>query len=269
MSMFKFAIKILLRIRRIQKLSYRSYPLRAGSKDNCLSDELSLLANVWATDKGTAIPESDQRFGPRLFFTPIYDMFFSPMRDRAISVLEIGIGGGHSLPMWRQYFSKAQIHALDIVRYDDPQLSGVVLHQVDQTDRNQLKAIGADFGPFDIIIDDGGHMMQQQQVSLGALFSYLQPGGYYFIEDLHTSFWPFNSYTDLYGTALDINEDRTNTTYSLLMDFMNSGVCNSLFLTQEENLSLSMMVDKVVVFDLPSTDYGPNRLGMLRRAQGR
>jgi len=234
-----------------------------------LSDELSLLANKWSTDKGTAIPESVERFGPRLFFTPIYEMFFSSMRDKAVCVLEIGIGGGQSLPMWRQYFSKAQIHALDIVRYGDPQLPGVALHQIDQTDRMQLMSVGTEFGPFDIIIDDGGHMMEQQQVSLGTLFSYLQPGGYYFIEDLHTSFWPFNSYTDLYGTALDINEDRTNTTYSMLMEFMKSGVCNSLYLSSEENLSLSMMVDKVVVFDLPSTEYGPNRLGMLRRAQGR
>ena len=267
--MFNLALRILRKIRRTQKLTYRSYPLIAGPKDNCLSDELSLLANVWSTDKGTAIPESPERFGPRLFFTPIYDMFFSPMRDRAISVLEIGIGGGQSLPMWRQYFPKAQIHALDIVKYGDPRLPGVALHQVDQTDRNQLKAVGVDFGPFDIIIDDGGHMMQQQQVSLGTLFPYLQPGGYYFVEDLHTSFWPFNSYTDLYGSALDINEDRTNTTYSFLMDIMNTGISGSSFLTQEENLALSLMVDKVVVFDLPSTEYGPNRLGMLRRAQGR
>lgn len=234
-----------------------------------MSDELSLLANKWSTDKGTAIPESDENFGPRLFFTPIYEMFFSSMRNRTLCILEIGIGGGQSLPMWRQYFPKSQIHALDIERYGDPQLPGVTLHQVDQTDRDQLRSVGADFGPFDIIIDDGGHMMEQQQVSLGTLFSYIQPGGYYFIEDLHTSFWPFNSYEDLYGSPLDIDEERQNTTYLMLIEFMRSGVCNSLFLRPEENLLLSEMVDKVVVFDLPSTEYGPNRLGMLRRAQGR
>lgn len=254
---------------RRQKLTYQSFPQFASSKDCCLSDDLSLLANKWSTDKGTTIPESDEVFGPRLFFTPIYDMFFSSIRNRSLCILEIGIGGGSSLPMWREYFPKAEIHALDIERYGDSQLPGVTLHQVDQTDRNQLRSVGADFGPFDIIIDDGGHMMAQQQVSLGTLFPYLQPGGYYFIEDLHTSFWPFNSYKDLYGSPLDIDEARSNTTYLMLIEFMKSGTCSSLFLRPDENVSLSGMADKVVVFDLPSSEYGPNRLGMLRRAQGR
>ena len=255
--------------KRLQKLVYRTYPLLGDAQDNCLSDELSLLANMWSTDKGTAVPDSTNHFGPRLFFTPIYELFFSKMKGRSLCILEIGIGGGQSLPMWRQYFPEAEIHAIDIERYADPEIQGVKLHQIDQTDRLQLKSLGEEFGPFDIIIDDGGHMMEQQQVSLGTLFSFLQPGGLYFIEDLHTSFWPYNSYTDLYGTALDINEDRTNTTYLFLMEFMKSGVSNSLFLSQEENQILGVMADKVVVFDLPKTDYGPNRLGMLRRAQGR
>ena len=39
---------------------------------------------------------------------------------------------------------------------------------------------------FDIIIDDGGHTMKQQQISLGILFFAVKSGGYYVIEDLHT-----------------------------------------------------------------------------------
>jgi hypothetical protein len=42
----------------------------------------------------------------------------------------------------------------------------------------------------DIIIDDGGHTMSQQQISLKTMMLQLNDGGIYVIEDLHTSYWP-------------------------------------------------------------------------------
>ena len=58
----------------------------------------------------------------------------------------------------------------------------------DQSDRRDLEAIISKIGTPDIIIDDGGHMMGQQQVSLGYLFRHLKAGGLYVIEDLLTSY---------------------------------------------------------------------------------
>ena len=40
-------------------------------------------------------------------------------------------------------------------------------------------------GDFDMIIDDGGHTMEQMQVSLNYLWDELKSGGLYVIEDLH------------------------------------------------------------------------------------
>lgn len=48
--------------------------------------------------------------------------------------------------------------------------------------------INASGGGFDIIIDDGGHTMNQQIVSLQKLFPIIKPGGIYFCEDLATSY---------------------------------------------------------------------------------
>ena len=45
-------------------------------------------------------------------------------------------------------------------------------------------------GKIDIVIDDGGHQMEQQITSFEVLFPQLAEGGVYVIEDLHTSFWP-------------------------------------------------------------------------------
>lgn len=47
----------------------------------------------------------------------------------------------------------------------------------------------ANDGLFDVIIDDGGHTMNQQITSLEDLWKIVKPGGLYFIEDLQTSFW--------------------------------------------------------------------------------
>jgi demethylmacrocin O-methyltransferase len=43
---------------------------------------------------------------------------------------------------------------------------------------------------FDIIIDDGGHTMNQQRISFMNLLSLVRSGGLYVIEDLETSYNP-------------------------------------------------------------------------------
>jgi hypothetical protein len=40
-------------------------------------------------------------------------------------------------------------------------------------------------GRFDLIVDDGSHESQDQFTSLTCLWPHLNPGGFYFIEDLH------------------------------------------------------------------------------------
>jgi hypothetical protein len=55
--------------------------------------------------------------------------------------------------------------------------------------------------------------MNHQQVSLGFLFKYLKPGGYYVIEDLHMSlprFWKG------YGLL----PDESNSTLNMILDFL-------------------------------------------------
>lgn len=61
----------------------------------------------------------------------------------------------------------------------------------DQADPKVLENFMAEHGQdFDIIIDDGGHTMDQQITSLQHLWKAIRPGGIYFVEDLETSFFP-------------------------------------------------------------------------------
>ncbi len=76
----------------------------------------------------------------------------------------------------------------DILDLSHIDLPNTQIHICDQSDRNQLETMASKtFNSYDIIIDDGGHMMHQQQITLATMFKYLKPGGVFVIEDLHTS----------------------------------------------------------------------------------
>lgn len=64
----------------------------------------------------------------------------------------------------------------------------VQIFRGDQSDPIFLKSI-SDRYKYDIIIDDGSHVPSHQLVSLQHMFSALNPGGLYVIEDLETSYW--------------------------------------------------------------------------------
>jgi len=51
-----------------------------------------------------------------------------------------------------------------------------------------LKRIKKELPRFDIIIDDGGHQMNQQITSFEELFDHLNPGAIYLCEDTHSSY---------------------------------------------------------------------------------
>ena len=54
-----------------------------------------------------------------------------------------------------------------------------------------LRSLGDQYGPFDLIIDDGSHVNAHILASFNALFGdYLKPGGFYVIEDLDTAYDP-------------------------------------------------------------------------------
>lgn len=116
-----------------------------------------------------------------------YERFFAEKKDQKIRILEIGIEKGGSLYTWAEWFPNAEIIGIDI----DEECRKFKSDRVhifigDQEDTTFLDSIP---GNFDIIIDDGGHTMGQQQTSFNSLFSRLNENGIYVIEDIHTSYW--------------------------------------------------------------------------------
>lgn len=64
------------------------------------------------------------------------------------------------------------------------------MHYGSQEDVTFLEQFKSTVQPFDIIIDDGGHTMNQQKTSFITLLPLVRSGGLYVIEDLETSYIP-------------------------------------------------------------------------------
>ena len=115
----------------------------------------------------------------------VYDSLFLPLRDRKISLLEIGVCRGNSLRAWEEYFTRASIHGVDILDRTKYDTKRVKTHIIDQKDDRKMTDLGKKFGPFNIIIDDGEHSSKSVVRSFNSLLPFLAPGGYYIVEDLH------------------------------------------------------------------------------------
>lgn len=124
-------------------------------------------------------------------YTEVYSRYFAHLRDLPIKFFEIGIFEGNGVQMWEQYFKNAELHFMDITfSYAKYFSNRSHYHLGDQANAKDLLSImSSTGGDFDIIIDDGGHTMNQQLVSFITLFPYVKSGGMYIIEDLHTSYW--------------------------------------------------------------------------------
>jgi hypothetical protein len=124
----------------------------------------------------------------------IYTRYFERFRDRPITMLEIGVFRGGSLRMWKEYFHPdSTIVGIDVDKSCQPhELAdrNVFVRIGSQGDPAFLASVTAEFGPFDIILDDGSHKTYPQIISFGALFrSALKEGGCYMVEDVHTNYW--------------------------------------------------------------------------------
>ena len=182
-------------------------------------------------------------------FVDIYSPLFEPFRKDSIRFFEIGILNGYSHLMWRTYFRNAEVFGIDIRDYSHySKGSGIMTFVADQANREDLQAfLDTSGGQFDVILDDGGHAMDHQQVSLGYLFPEVKSGGMFIIEDVHTSIPLFYPDPDFH-----VNESETNTTLLMLEYFIRTGEIKSVFLNEQEELYLQDNIGRVEIHHIPN-----------------
>lgn len=191
--------------------------------------ELTDIGEKYGTDKA-----------PHL--TKLYESYMNSHRYRPIRILEVGVYFGASLKMWHEFFPNGTIYGIDTFEGNQgngthfegaasfldeasnyPRLN---VQKCDQSSRDDLLRFASTIDePFDFIIDDGSHLMKDQQQTLGILWPLVRSGGLYFVEDYASSFdtrYP------------DVRNDFSNTTATMMTTFKHSGKIVSEYMTSEE-----------------------------------
>lgn len=177
-----------------------------------IQDNLDKLAVLYGTDKFSH------------HYTPIYSFYLQEKRYSPYHILEIGIGGmknpqsgGGSLKMWSKYFPNSNIFGIDI--YDKSFFNSrkIKTYRGSQTDVSFLDKLIVEIKNVHIIIDDGSHFNTDVITTFKHLFPQLADGGYYFIEDIQTSYW-----TEYGGDSKNLNHPNTTLSYfKTLIDEIN------------------------------------------------
>lgn len=109
-------------------------------------------------------------------------LFENDMRDRAKSVVEIGVHTGHSIAMFDEYFYNADVVGIELnQRRIDLSLTGncdIIIG--DATQEKTFEGIDN----IDVVIDDGSHKLEHQLKTFEILFPRMNKNGIYCIEDI-------------------------------------------------------------------------------------
>lgn len=126
-----------------------------------------------------------------IHYFDIYHQYFNRFRNKPITFLEIGVQNGGSLEMWRKYFGpKATIIGVDIMpECKQFESKNTHIRIGDQESPEFWRTIRKEFPSIDILLDDGGHTVNQQIVTFKEMYQYISNNGIYLCEDLHTNYW--------------------------------------------------------------------------------
>ncbi|RMF37803.1 MAG: tetratricopeptide repeat protein [Alphaproteobacteria bacterium] len=143
-------------------------------------------------------------------YTPNYWQLFRDWRERPVRMLEIGVGGyadsdrgGESLAMWRDFFPEGRILGIDIQEKQLDLGPRVAIRQGSQVDPEFMHGLEAEFGPFDIIVDDGSHRNEHVIETFELMFPGLASPGIYVVEDTQTAFHP------RFGGSLELTQPNS------------------------------------------------------------
>jgi hypothetical protein len=195
----------------------------------------------------------------------IYDHLLGKFYESKVNYLEIGVQNGGSLEIAKKLFaSDSLIIGMDI----DPNckhLEGKVANQIiigSQVDDATLLKV-SEFGPFDIIIDDGSHIQSHMIVTFFKLFPLLSQNGIYIIEDTHTNHSPEHQESFL---GIGLYDYFKGLSERLNIDFMNSHFRKDRYkLPRNERSSIHQIPD--IVRDIFSIEFFDSVIAIKKRTK--
>lgn len=146
-----------------------------------------------------------------MHYFDIYERHFERFRNKSPVILEVGVFGGGSLEMWKEYFGAgAKIIGLDI----DPsckahEADGIQIFIGSQDDPYVLNEIVEKYPEIDIVLDDGSHIMKHMVETFEYLYPKISPNGCYIVEDTHTCYWDeYGGGVKRVGSFMELVKDR-------------------------------------------------------------
>lgn len=134
---------------------------------------------------------SDKRLHKWIHYFDIYERHFQRFVYKKPVILEIGVAGGGSLQMWKEYFGEgSKVIGIDIdpkcKQFEDDNIEVFI---GSQDDPNVINAIAEKYPSLDIVLDDGSHIMQHMKKSFELIYEQVSDNGVYMVEDTHTCYW--------------------------------------------------------------------------------
>jgi hypothetical protein len=136
----------------------------------------------------------------------IYHRHFAKFVGREVNIVEIGVFSGGSLGMWLDYFgSGCRVYGVDI----EPSCTAYETDSIrifigDQASPAFWENFLGEVSKIDIVVDDGGHLTNQQITTFESIFAHIDYGGVYLCEDIHGVSNGFHDY--VCGLSRNINE---------------------------------------------------------------
>mmetsp|Transcript_28540 Transcript_28540/g.70646 ORF Transcript_28540/g.70646 Transcript_28540/m.70646 type:complete len:302 (+) Transcript_28540:3-908(+) len=135
-------------------------------------------------------------FNHWLPYADVYDKYLPQAEDvegGVVKMLEIGVQSGGSARMWRTVFGSSLYYVgvdIDIrcTRSENVK-EGTFIEIGSQLNRTFVVSVCLKHGPFDLVIDDGGHTAAMIKETFATLFPdnrCMKPNSTYIIEDTHT-----------------------------------------------------------------------------------
>ena len=145
-------------------------------------------------------------------YLDIYEWHFQRFLGKPVTLIELGVGEGGSLQLWKWYFGyESKIIGIDY----RPECQAFEEDQIHvriglQQDGAFLASVVEEFGAPDIVIDDAGHRPIETCAAFKALYPMVSTYGTYAVEDVGTSYVPD------YGGALHHSDSFVEMTKGLI-----------------------------------------------------
>jgi len=218
----------------IEKINYpKIINLDEYANDNkkFFKKNLNFLFEYFNSDKGNKFINQYARFSKKNNklikghkYAAFYEMFIKKLKKKKLNILELGSFKGNATASLFFYFKNSFIYSLDL--YPDLFIyksKRIKNFKIDNSSEKELLSLSKTT-KYDLIIEDAGHYLKDQIITLFTLFSKLKKKGIYIVEEL-----------DFPDTRSDMNLKKDkNTLYSILKSIKKDKVFYSPYISEDK-----------------------------------